>query len=117
MSIYVFEYEQAVGFYTRVFGPAHEVNNNGSHHGWRMGQTWLTVFPARGGLKKDRNPCNTEFAIQVSAPSEVDALHDLLIREGAINCMAPEDTEMYDKMRFCCVDDPFGVRIDVYCPV
>jgi hypothetical protein len=26
----------------------------------------------------------------------------------------PEDTEMYEPMRFCCVDDPFGVRIDVY---
>jgi hypothetical protein len=24
---------------------------------------------------------------------------------------------MYEPMRFACVDDPFGVRIDVYCPI
>jgi hypothetical protein len=24
---------------------------------------------------------------------------------------------MYEDMRFSCVDDPFGVRIDIYCPL
>ena len=116
MSIYVKDYEKAVDYYTRVFGPAQEITDKEDHHGWRMGRTWLTVFPARGAREKERNPCNTEFAIQVARASEVDVLFDLLISEGALSCMAPEDTEMYDKMRFCCVDDPFGVRIDVYCP-
>jgi hypothetical protein len=36
---------------------------------------------------------------------------------GARPCMAPRDTSMYEPMRFGCVDDPFGVRIDVYCRV
>ncbi len=30
--------------------------------------------------------------------------------------MSPADTKMYEPMRFACVDDPFGVRIDVYFP-
>ena len=33
----------------------------------------------------------------------------------AKDCWTPEDTEMYEPMRFSCVDDPFGVRINVYC--
>jgi hypothetical protein len=28
-----------------------------------------------------------------------------------------EDTTMYEKMRFAAVDDPFGVRIDIYYPL
>ncbi len=24
---------------------------------------------------------------------------------------------MYEPMRFACVDDPFGVRVDIYCPI
>ena len=34
-----------------------------------------------------------------------------------IKDMEPEDTCMYEPMRFCCVDDPVGIRIDVYCPI
>jgi hypothetical protein len=29
--------------------------------------------------------------------------------------MAPKDTRMYEAMRFCAVDDPVGIRIDVFC--
>ena len=29
----------------------------------------------------------------------------------------PTDTKMYEPMRFACVDDPFGVRVDIYCPL
>jgi predicted enzyme related to lactoylglutathione lyase len=117
MSVYVKDYDRAIEFYSSVFGVPSEAHDKSDHVGWQMGRTWFTVLPARGGLEKDRNPCNAEFAIQVSAVHEVDALFQVLIREGAKHCMPPEDTEMYDKMRFCCVDDPFGVRIDVYCPI
>ena len=47
----------------------------------------------------------------------MDVPHQLLINPGAKSCWAPEDTSMYEEMRFSCVDDPFGVRIDVYCPL
>ena len=80
-----------------------------------MGSTWLTLFPSQQGNYKGRNPRNSEFAIQVSKPQEVDILHQLLIDFGDKSCWVPEDTNMYEDMRFSCVDDPFGVRIDVYC--
>ena len=63
------------------------------------------------------NPRNAEFAIQVETPEQVDVLYEKLIAAGAKDCLKPEDTEMYDKMRFSCVDDPFGIRIDVICPL
>jgi uncharacterized glyoxalase superfamily protein PhnB len=68
-------------------------------------------------LARDQgNPRNTEFAIQLATPDEVDRLYGALITAGATFCRAPSDTRMYEPMRYCCVDDPFGVRIDVYCP-
>jgi uncharacterized glyoxalase superfamily protein PhnB len=65
----------------------------------------------------ESNPRNTEFAIQVAAVEEVDRLHHALIAAGAKEYMAPADTRMYKPMRFACSDDPFGVRIDIYCPL
>jgi hypothetical protein len=74
-----------------------------------MGSTYLTLFPSRNGTSTNSNPCNTEFAIHVATPSDVDAIYDRLLRLGARTCMIPEDTWMYEPMRFACVDDPFGV--------
>jgi uncharacterized glyoxalase superfamily protein PhnB len=53
----------------------------------------------------------------VSAPQEVDILYQTLIEAGAKKGWDPEDTTMYEEMRFCYVDDPFGVRIDIYYPL
>ena len=77
----------------------------------------MTVFPSKEGNAPGKNPRNMEFAIRVKSPEQVDVLHARLVDCGAKNAWAPEDTEMYDRMRFACVDDPFGVRIDVYCPL
>ena len=82
-----------------------------------MGTTWLTVFPSRAGTDPAGNPRNAEFAVQVATPAEVDLLHTTLTAAGARTVMAPADTVMYEPMRYCCVDDPFGMRIDVYCPI
>ncbi len=117
VSLYMRDIEAAVAFYTTVFGPHQYTEENEVLYGWKMGSTWLTMFPSSAGTATDRNPCNTEFAIEVSVPSEVDALYDALIAAGATAGMTPRDTTMYDRMRFSCVDDPFGVRIDVYCPL
>src|SRR5258707_5039360 len=113
MSLYVRDLMAGVTFYSKVFGPP-EYDENGEVYGWRMGSTWLTVFPASAGPCSDADPRNTEFAIQVRTPAEVDALHQALLDAGAKKCMAPRDTKMYEPMRFACVDDPFRVRIDVY---
>jgi uncharacterized glyoxalase superfamily protein PhnB len=89
------------------------VDEDGAIYGWQMGSTWLTLFPSKEGTQKGSNPQNTEFAIQVTAPEEVDALYQALIAAGAKKGWEPFDTTMYEEMRFCYVDDPFGVRIDV----
>jgi len=85
--------------------------------GWHLGSTWLTLFPSQGGTRPDANPCNTEFAVQAATSAEVDVLLQVLVDAGATSGWAAEDTEMYDPMRFGYVEDPFGVRIDVYCPL
>ena len=117
MSLYIEDFTEALEFYEQVFGLPETADEAGQIYGWRMGATWLTLFPSQQGSYKGSNPRNSEFAIQVSKPEEVDILHQLLINGGAKRCWAPEDTSMYEEMRFSCVDDPFGVRIDVYCPL
>ena len=114
-SFYVRDYDTAIAFYTRVFGPP-ELDEP-RLKGWKLGDTWLTIFPSKDlGHDPDSNPVNAEFAIQVAAPEQVDALYIAMLEAGAKKCMEPEDTWMYEDMRFCCVDDPVGIRIDVYCP-
>lgn len=117
VSLYFDDLPAAIAYYTAVFGEPETAVAENELYGWRMGNTWLTLFSNKIGTDKARNPANAEFAIQVSTPEEVDILHQLLIEAGGKDCWTPEDTEMYDPMRFSCVDDPFGVRIDVYCPI
>ena len=117
VSVYVADVPAAVAFYTRVFGPPAAEDARNAFVGWRMGTTWLTVFPSRAGTDPAGNPRNAEFAVQVATPAEVDLLHTTLTAAGARTVMAPADTVMYEPMRYCCVDDPFGMRIDVYCPI
>jgi len=117
VSLYVHDFAAAVSFYSQVLGAPRHTEGDGQLYGWPMGSTWLTVFPAGAGTHPGSNPRNAEFAIEVAAVAEVDALYDALIAAGAKNCWAPEDTRMCVSMRFACVDDPFGVRIDVYCPL
>jgi uncharacterized glyoxalase superfamily protein PhnB len=117
MSLYIKDFQEAIAFYTQVFGAPESIAENKVIYGWRMGSTWLTVFPSKVGSQPNSNPRNAEFAVQVSTVDEVDLLHHALIEAGAITFMPPQDTTMYEPMRYCCVDDPFGVRIDVYCPL
>ncbi|MEZ4589900.1 MAG: VOC family protein [Chloroflexota bacterium] len=115
VSLYFVDLAQAVAFYTGIFGEPDQIYQEGPHYGWQLGATWLTLFESKIGTAVSRNPHNTEFAIQVAEMGEVDRLYNALIAAGCKPIHTPEDTEMYVPMRFCCVDDPFGVRIDVYC--
>ena len=115
VSLYFVDLEKAVAFYSGIFGEPDQIYLEGPHYGWKLGATWLTLFESKIGTAVSSNPHNTEFAIQVAEHGEVDRLYDALIATGSKPCHKPEDTEMYVPMRFCCVDDPFGVRIDVYC--
>jgi len=116
-SFYVKAFDEAVAFYTKIFGET-EFEEQGLK-GWKLGDTWITLFSsAKGEVPAiGENPSNAEFAVEVAAPEQVDALHAALVAEGATSCMAPKDTWMYEDMRFCAVDDPFGIRVDVYCPL
>lgn len=114
-SFYVHDFEQAIEFYAAVFGPPDE--DQESFKGWKLGHTWLTIFPAQEGTDPAGNPRNAEFALQVASPAEVDVLYQALVAAGAKPVWNPEDTWMYEDMRFSCVDDPFGIRLDIICPL
>ena len=113
-SFYVKDYELAVAFYTKVLGPPQ--NDQERIKGWFIGDSWLTLFPAGDlGHDPDANPRNAEFAVEVALPEEVDRLYTAMLAAGGTTCMPPEDTQMYEAMRFCAVDDPVSIRIDVFC--
>jgi catechol 2,3-dioxygenase-like lactoylglutathione lyase family enzyme len=114
MSLYMYDLDAAIAFYSAVFGPPESVDPEGLNYGWRMGSTWLTLLPSSIGNAPESNVTNAEFAIQVASPEEVDRLYQELVAAGAQEFMAPAATRMYEPMRFACVEDPFGVRIDVY---
>lgn len=117
VSLYISDFQAAIAFYSSFLGAPESVDEQGVTYGWRLGATWLTLFDGKAGPTRGHNPRNTEFAMQVADPTEVDLLYAALLAAGAKSYMAPEDTRMYEPMRFACVDDPFGVRIDIYCPL
>ncbi len=117
VCFYVKELDEAIAFYSRVFGPPEYREDEGRINGWKMGDTWLTIFSSDQGVAPTRNPGNAEFAVQVDTPEEVDRLYRAFVEAGAKDAWAPEDTQMYEPMRFSAVDDPFGMRIDIYCPL
>lgn len=116
VSLYIDRYDEAIAFYSTVFGAPGYAEGE-SIVGWKMGATWLTVFRGDDAPHNGSDPRNTEFAIQVATPADVDRLIGRLVDAGATAFREPSDTTMYEPMRFGCVDDPFGVRIDVYCPI
>jgi len=117
VSLYYENFQSAIDFYTEVLRSPENVDDGGEIIGWRMGATWLTLFPAKEAAHPGSNPRNAEFAIQVAEPDEVDALYLAFIEAGAKKGWEPFDTEMYEAMRFSYVDDPFGVRIDIIYPL
>src|SRR5262245_17071325 len=75
VSLYVKDFSEAIAFYSQIFGPPESVDENGKIYGWRMGSTWLTLFPSSAGTARDSNPRNTEYAIQVASVEDVERLH------------------------------------------
>ena len=65
-SFYVQEFDKAVSFYSEVFGTPE--TNLERLKGWKLGNTWLTLFPSDEGTAAGKNPRNAEFAVQVAAP-------------------------------------------------
>lgn len=116
VSLYPADHAGALEYYERVFGPLDRNDPDEGVWGWQLGSTWLTVFPGRYGPVRDGTSQNVEFAIQVGTPGAVDELFAAFVAAGALRTQEPIDTVMYEPMRLAWVDDPYGVRIDIYCP-
>jgi uncharacterized glyoxalase superfamily protein PhnB len=104
IALFFENYESAVAYYTQVLGPPGYVEG-GSTKGWKIGNTWLTLFPS-----KSDSPQNTEIHILMNTPAEADKFHEALIRAGGTG-EKPSDQLMYEPLRFCPVQDPFGTRL------
>jgi uncharacterized glyoxalase superfamily protein PhnB len=100
-TLYYQDYQGALSFFRKVFGsPAYVEGEN--THGWKIGNSWLTVFPARQG-----SPQNLEIPVYLQTAEEVDRLYTAFIDAGA-HGTKPEDTLMYHRVRMAIVTDPFG---------
>ena len=100
-AVYYQEYQAALKFFQEVFGPPAYVEGAFTH-GWQIGNTWLTVFPAKQG-----GPANMEVMIYLNTPEEVDRLYKAMIGARASG-NPPVDTLMYVPVRIATLQDPFG---------
>lgn len=102
-TLFYQEYAQALVFFRQVFGEPAYVEGEFTH-GWQLGRSWLTVFPAKEG-----SPTNLEIPIYLQTPQEVDRLYTAFIAAGAQG-EPPIDTLMYTPVHMTVVTDPFGVQ-------
>lgn len=101
-TLYYQDYPAALAFFRQVLGEP--VYVEGAYtHGWRIGESWLTVFPAKQG-----SPANLEVPIYLQRTEAVDALYAAFIEAGATGD-PPLDTLMYVPVRMTVVTDPLGV--------
>ncbi|HSM01025.1 MAG TPA: hypothetical protein VK960_01095 [Acidimicrobiia bacterium] len=105
--IFVEDYEAAVAYYRAVLGEPGYVEGPNTH-GWRLGDSWLTVFPSDSG-----GPRNTEVQILMETPEQAERLQTAFIAAGGSG-PPPSDQLMYEPIRSCPVTDPFGTDILVY---
>lgn len=107
VSISVVEHDAALAYYTEVFGPPAYIEGEGIH-GWLLADTWFTLFQGESG-----GPTNSDVSLQMQTTAEAERLHAALIAAGG-NGEAPSDEIMYTPIRFCAVEDPFGLQWIVY---
>ena len=100
-AVYYQDYQSSLAYFQQVFGPPGYVEGEFTH-GWLLGDTWLTVFPAKDGA-----PSNVEVLLYLETAEEVDRLHAAMIAAGGVGD-APVDTLMYAPVRIGMVTDPFG---------
>ena len=104
VALYFNDYKAAVEYYTNVLGPPAYVEGK-STKGWRVGNIWLTLFPAESG-----NPQNAEIHFLMKTPEEAERLQRAFIESGGKG-ESPSDQLMYEPLRYCPVRDPFGTSI------
>ena len=104
IALFINDYEAAVAFYSEVLGPPGYVEGKFTN-GWRIGDIWLTLFPSESD-----GPKNTEIHFLVNSPDEADRLHQAFIDAGGKG-EEPSDQLMYEPIRYCSVQDPFGTNL------
>jgi uncharacterized glyoxalase superfamily protein PhnB len=100
-AVYYQDYQAALAYFEQVFGPPGYVEGEFTH-GWLLGDTWLTVFPAKEGA-----PSNVEVLLYLTSPEEVNRLQAAMFEAGGKGD-PPVDTLMYAPVRIGMVTDPFG---------
>ena len=109
-TLYFSDYEAAVSYYTRVLGEPAYVEGTGTR-GWQLGNTWLTLL--KGGTG---NPKNMELNIIMQTPDEADRLQAAFIEAGGAG-EPPSDELIYEPVRYCAVQDPYGTYILIISPL
>ncbi len=109
-TLYFSDYEAAVSYYTQVLGEPAYAEGSGTR-GWQLGGTWLTLLKGKAG-----NPQNMELNIIMQTPEEAERLQSAFISAGG-HGEAPSDELMYEPVRYCAAQDPFGTNILIICPL
>ena len=104
MTLYFAEFTAAVDYYERVLGSPAYVEGTDTR-GWRLGNTWLTLLDVESG-----SPRNMEVTIVMPTPAEAERLHAAFLDAGGTGS-PPSDQLMYEPIRYCPVQDPFGTDI------
>jgi hypothetical protein len=110
VTLYFEDYERAVKYYERVFGPPGYVEGDGTK-GWAIGDGWLTLLRGREG-----NPRNVEITFEVETPLEAEELQRAFLEAGGEG-EEPSDQMMYRSIKYCPVVDPFGTNILIISPL
>lgn len=103
VALYFDDYEKALDYYTAVLGPPAYIEGQFTH-GWPLGSTWLTLFPAKTG-----SPGNLDITILMPSSLEAERLQGAFIAAGGTGA-PPSDQIMYQPIRMCPVKDPFGTE-------
>lgn len=108
-ALYYQDYQKALDFYTQVLGPPNYVEGENTH-GWKIGNSWLTLFPSKEG-----NPKNVETPFYMKTTDAVSEFIETFVAAGGELLQEPVDELMYEPVRFAVVADPFGVVFIVLC--
>lgn len=103
VTLFFTDYAAAVTYYEQVLGPPAYVEGNDTR-GWRLGNTWLTLLKGGTGT-----PRNVEVPIVMQTPEAAEALQHAFIAAGGTGD-APSNQLMYEPIRYCPVQDPFGTQ-------
>jgi hypothetical protein len=104
VSLYFENYSAAGQYYSQVLGPPAYVEGEFTR-GWPVGPGWLTLFKAASG-----NPVNAGVTFHMDSAEHAEALQQAFIEAGGEG-PPPSDELMYEPVRFCLVNDPFGTEL------